>query len=173
MEDTAIENLKIVKGLLDKLGIVFWLEAGTLLLAYRDGKMDTTDIDISVYSTLDVLPHLWMFEENGFTIHHIFGEGEPTEISLKRNGVKIDIWPKLFRDGQVWWLAYSNKPIPQHVDEKHCKTLDTLEIWGEKWNIPSDVEGYLKANYGDWKTPNSNWNWKTDPKSIDYDWSLK
>jgi hypothetical protein len=170
--EAAINNLKDVKKILNKEGIVFWLEAGTLLLAYRDKKIDETDIDISVYSTLNLIPIMDKFTNEGFEVHHILGSGEATEITLERDGVKLDIWPKLFRDGQVWWAAYSDRPIPQHVDERHCRTLDTLEIWGEKWNIPHDVEGYLEANYGDWRTPNPDWNWAVDPISIDYNWEI-
>lgn len=175
----AVDNLYAAKEVLDELGLTFWLEAGTLLLAYRDGAVDETDTDISVYDIDTVINNLDKFEDKGFSLIHQFDHptGLATEISLRRNGIKLDIWTKEFRDGQGWWLSYKmndeNPYIPHHVDEKHFKKLDKLSIWGFEWNIPSDTEKFLTAVYGDWKTPNPEWVWWRDPKCIDYDWEIK
>lgn len=175
----AIENLYAAKEVLDELGLTFWLEAGTLLLAYRDNKVDETDIDISVYDINKVIDNLDKFYEKGFELYHQYDHptGLATEISLLRNRIKLDIWTKEFRDGQGWWLSYNlkdeNPYIPHHVDEKHFKKLDILDIWDNKWNIPSDTEEFLAAVYGDWKTPNPNWEWWKDPKCIDFDWEVR
>jgi phosphorylcholine metabolism protein LicD len=171
----AVENLYKAKEVLDELGLTFWIEAGTLLLAYRDQKVDETDIDISVYDIKTVEENLDKFYEKGFTFGHKFTHpsGLATELSLTRNGIKMDIWTKEFRDGQGWWLSYKpNHYIPHHVDEKHFKKLDTLDIWGHKWNVPSDTEEFLEKVYGDWKVPNPDWRWDIDPKCIDYDWAI-
>jgi GT2 family glycosyltransferase len=174
----AVDNLYAAKEVLDELGLTFWLEAGTLLLAYRDGKVDETDIDISVYDIQKVEDNLDKFYDKGFVLGHKFEHptGLATEISLSRNNIKLDVWTKEFRDGQGWWLSYKDggaTPIPHHVDEKHFKTLDTLDIWGHKWNIPSETEEFLTKVYGDWRTPNPNWRWWCDPVCIDYSWEIK
>jgi phosphorylcholine metabolism protein LicD len=175
----AVENLYAAKEVLDELGLTFWLEAGTLLLAYRDGEVDETDIDISVYDIQKVLDNLDKFYEKGFGLYKIYTHpsGLATEVSLRREGIKMDIWTKEFRDGRGWWLSYKmndeNPYIQHHVDEKHFKKLDTYEIWGNKWNIPSDIHKFLKAVYGDWQTKNPEWVWWRDPKCIDRNWEIK
>jgi hypothetical protein len=168
----AVENLYAAKEVLDELGLTFWLTAGTLLLAYRDQKVDETDTDIGVYDIKTVTDNLDKFYEKGFTLYRYY-DGIVPEITLVRNGIHMDIWTKAFRDGQAWWCSYSNVPIPHHVDERHYKTLDTIEIWGETWNVPSDTEKFLEACYGDWKTPNPDWRWDIDPKCIDYNWRIE
>jgi hypothetical protein len=171
----AVENLYVAKEILDELGLTFWLTAGTLLLAYRDQRVDETDIDISVYDIQTVIKNLDKFYDKGFVLkrHYTNGTGLADQLTLERNNIDFDIWTKEFRDGQAWWCSYSNVPIPHHVDERHYKTLDTIEIWGETWNVPSDTEKFLEACYGDWRTPNPDWRWWCDPVCIDYDWDIK
>jgi len=165
---SALENLKLTKKILDEQNIPFSLEAGTLLLAYRDQKVDESDVDITVLDINKV--DLNKFKNRGFVVDHIYSHPIVPEYSLRRNGVKLDIWTKAFRDGQAWWCAFDRKLIPQHVGESHFRSFDRLNIWDEIWNIPHDTKGYLKANYGDWETPRKEWDWRFDPKSIDHSW---
>lgn len=46
----AIKDLKLIKRILDKLKVPFFLNFGTLLGIYRDGKIlpDDKDIDIGI-----------------------------------------------------------------------------------------------------------------------------
>jgi phosphorylcholine metabolism protein LicD len=172
----AIENLLDAKKILDKLGITFWLEAGTLLLAYRDRKVDTTDIDICVYDIQKVIDNLDKFEDEGFELlyHFTHPSGLAPQLTLIRNGIPLDVWTREFRDGEGWWLSYKDDTfIPHHVPEKHFKKLDKLKIWGKTWNIPSEVEEFLTRVYGDWEVKNPGWVWWRDPKCIDYDWEIR
>lgn len=46
------------------------------------------------------------------------------------------------------------------VPRGHFEKLDDGELCGMRFNIPSDVGGYLRIRYGhDWKTPKKEWNW--------------
>ena len=44
--EIGVNNLRIVKEILDESGIDYWLDHGTLLGAFRDGKIIEWDRDI-------------------------------------------------------------------------------------------------------------------------------
>lgn len=174
-----LSNLMDVKKILDQIGVTYWLDAGTLLLAYRDQKFDETDVDLCFYEDdfQKVQSNLQLFIEKGFKIAAFYTHpcAKATEITLARNGQKLDLWQKVKRGDKAWWLSFNGPTyIPHVVDWKFFEKLDTFEIWGEKWLIPSHTEGFLEAVYGeDWDVPDPNWNWATDPKCINYDWSIE
>ena len=47
-EETAVENLREIKDVFDKIGVEFWLDHGTLLGAVRDGKIIEWDSDVDL-----------------------------------------------------------------------------------------------------------------------------
>ncbi|RLF45878.1 MAG: hypothetical protein DRN09_01115, partial [Thermoplasmata archaeon] len=49
-EKVAVEALRQVKEILDKYGVEYWLDSGTLLGAVRDGKFIPWDGDIDLGS---------------------------------------------------------------------------------------------------------------------------
>ena len=184
MQTKALNNLKKAKEILDEAGVTFWLEAGTLLLAYRDNKVDITDIDLSVEGIdIDRVEMLIpKFLKKGFKLEHIFQyNGMAREITFKRNGVNLDIWGKWIRDDQMWWVSYNFEAedpsriyIPHHVSKEYIDTLGTIFFKGLKLNIPYDTEGYLEANYGkEWRIPDPDWVWWRDPKSIDFNFKIE
>jgi len=53
--------------------------------------------------------------------------------------------------------------IPKHYYEK----LETIKFYGMTFNVPSDVENYLKYHYGeDWRTPKKEWNSEEDDHAV-------
>jgi len=53
-------------------------------------------------------------------------------------------------------LEYFLVVIPKH----HFEKLDTIEFYGTKFSVPSDVENYLECRYGkDWRIPKQEWKW--------------
>lgn len=97
MEDiktNAIKNLKDIKSILDSLNISFWLDAGTLLGAYRDKNFcegDEDDIDLSCfYSDIEnkINKITSEAEKLGFVLYHKW----KYQIALKRGGSKIDLF---------------------------------------------------------------------------------
>ena len=69
----------------------------------------------------------------------------------------------------VWFvLRRSYRRLFQIVIPKHYfEQLDTIEFYGMKFNIPSNIEDYLKYHYGeDWKTPKREWDWLRDDGAV-------
>jgi len=53
--------------------------------------------------------------------------------------------------------------IPKHYFEK----LGSIKFYGMTFNVPSDVEDYLKYHYGeDWKKHKKEWEWLKDDGSV-------
>jgi phosphorylcholine metabolism protein LicD len=90
-EKNAVEVLIEIKEICDKLNIVFWLESGTLLGAYREGRFLTWDSDIDLGtsdSKLDELPMISSeFSKRGFASYY---SKYNNILALYKNGISID-----------------------------------------------------------------------------------
>lgn len=144
----ARRALADLKADLSKAGIRFFLISGTLLGCIREGSILGHDKDIDV----GVMQEVGFDQVRGA----LSGTGRfvllpvITEKILRvkhSNGVMIDIffhWEedgKMFHEGQKtkWW----NTPFG----------LSEVEFLGERFLVPSDPDRYLTENYGDWRTP--------------------
>lgn len=186
MVTTALQSsqaLKEFKNILDKLEIPFCLFLGTALGAYRDGTYcpgDENDMDLAIdikyFNRLDDIKKA-VAEQGIFQHNHDFinTDGISPEISfVKRHGneagyySKIDLFFISEVDGKMCWRFYLNddpqETIDKFFDKKFWNEWQKINFFGEEYNIPGNIEEYLVANYGDWKTPihRKDWDWKTD-----------
>lgn len=155
--EIARENLSLMKSILDKHNIPFWLAWGTCLGAIRERNFipHDTDMDIDVYGKdwyriLMLLPELKAqgFEATpvgtvGFIPGWFFG------IHFERKGEQIDIYrcfktTKKLNGSKVsgWESAYS------FIEHDFFSTLETIDFLGEKYNVPRNSKEYLKYVYG-------------------------
>jgi len=100
LKQQATQNLLDIKKILDELKIVFWLDAGTLLGAYRDKDFcegDEDDVDLCTWSSYLALKEdiVRKAVELGFDLLH---EWE-LEICLERGGARVDIF---LMEGKEW-----------------------------------------------------------------------
>lgn len=151
--ETAKFVLYEAKKILDKLGVRFWLDGGTLLGAYRDRafcKDDEDDIDLCAWIEQKHERIVRAMEEAGFSIHHLW----ETEFSFRKNGIKIDLFFNAKSGDVAYTYLYqgdNKKPvvIPLHFYEN----LDKIQFYGKTFLRPKDIEAYLEYKYGDWRTP--------------------
>lgn len=70
----------------------------------------------------------------------------------------------------VVWLAWRRsgvKFIPLVIPKHYFEKLETIKFYGMTFNIPSDVEDYLRYKYGeDWKTPKKEWVWQKEDGAV-------
>lgn len=89
-----LENLRDAKKIFDKHGIVYWLDAGTLLGIFRNGKLIEWDTDIDLGAMMiewkkfiSLIPEL---ENNGFSVF-TSGREIVKRMHLYRHSIPIDI----------------------------------------------------------------------------------
>lgn len=155
LKESAIRNLRDIKSILDSLKIVYWLDGGTLLGAFRDRDFppgDEDDIDIGINGNYRFLKSeiREMAEKEGFKLYH---EWE-YQTALTRGGSKIDLFFHQKQDRDDWHCIYKqNVCIPAIVPSHFFEELQMIEFHGMTFNCPRNLDGYLTYKYGDWKTP--------------------
>lgn len=63
---------------------------------------------------------------------------------------------------RLWPLSTMHTVYTWVIPARHFEQLDQWELAGATIPIPSDVEAYLSARYGDWRTPVEDWCYWTD-----------
>lgn len=156
LKQQATQNLLDIKKILDELKIVFWLDAGTLLGAYRDKDFcegDEDDVDLCTWSSYLALKEdiVRKAVELGFDLLH---EWE-LEICLERGGARVDIFFNGRKGVEAYRHLYSGQSILRYlvVPARYYEVLVPCEFKGETFLAPSPTEEYLELKYGDWRTP--------------------
>lgn len=165
LKEQALKNLIDVKGAFDELEIPFCLMDGTLLGAYRDGdfiKGDYNDIDIGFDAKYSKKISLIIdkIEERG--LKKIWGtdlRGKVVGRKVARGGNHVDIICIYKKEKEAYnlgrnFLPNNSKEYMAYVHPIECfKNFSKLIFKGMEFNIPNKVEDFLKARYGNWKTP--------------------
>jgi hypothetical protein len=156
LKQQAEQNLRDIKQILDELKVVFWLDAGTLLGAYRDKDFcvgDEDDVDLCTWEGyLTVRPEITrMAQERGFELLHEW----QLEICLGRGGSRVDIFFNGKNGTEAYRHLYAGTQILRYlvVPSRFYEVLVPYEFKGMQFLIPSPTEEYLELKYGDWKTP--------------------
>lgn len=166
------------KKVLERNKITYWLDGGTLLWAVRDGSPDETDTDFSIWfedrERIEELKD--EFKEEGLDLVATFKNSKlgTVEYAFKKNGKKVDIFLKQVEGEKAYHIATDGESSIFYTQPAyHFDTLDTVEMGGETWPIPNDVENYLETYYGDtWRTHISDWDWRVSSPCIDKEWKI-
>lgn len=180
--EIALKMLKDITDVLDKNGISYWLEGGTLLGIVRESRLLPWDNDLDLSIT----------EENYYDILNIFDEikklgyrvkarefekdDEPFKKGIKRlikvknkkffffpGDVALDIFIKFKKDEQYFWqVGGKKKSVPSYFYEELIK----YKFNDKEYLVPKEYKDYLTFRYGDWQTPVKDWNTFTDDKAI-------
>ena len=144
---SVIEDLREV---LDSAGIRWFLAAGTALGIIRDGRPLDHDSDIDV----GVFDQDWDRERivQAFRAHPAFDFDLPHPHNPKlglihRAGAAIDLF-RYYREGEFLYhdgvfVRWFNRPFE----------LEEHQFGKKRVLVPANPEQYLTENYGDWRTP--------------------
>ncbi|WP_416305803.1 LicD family protein [Neptunicella sp. SCSIO 80796] len=163
---------------LNEKSICYYVDAGTLLGIIRDQQLIPWDDDLDLALKSDeleltiqvveaLLPELtsitgvsWVLEkqfakqafgavpQGGVRAMKLRPEQESTNLPM------MDFFIK-YVEGEQMDYCLASRGI--RMPSRHILQLDTHEFCGQRINIPSDVEDYLQAHYGDWRTPKKDW----------------
>ncbi len=155
LKEQATQNLREVRKVLNNLGLIFWLDFGTLLGAYRDKDFcegDEDDIDLSTWDNYLYLKPTIINElkKRGFELYRDW----ELEIAITRGESKIDIFFHRWKNDYAYTHLYSGNQIVKYVitPSKYFKDLKPILFKDMEFLMPSPIEEYLKQKYGDWKT---------------------
>ena len=191
------ENIKKARNMLflstdflNKYGINYYLEGGTLLGIVRDGDLLPWDhdVDISIdYADAAKFDKLrWRFYLKGYRVTcrkgiQSYGPIKPKDyriFKMKPLGfafikiffpvfaekmVVLDIFVKTNDDTHTYWQSMGKI---LRVDKLHYESQDTVQLNGVSLTTPNNYKDYLTSKYGDWTIPVKEWSCKEDEKAI-------
>lgn len=185
----ALAALHDVVNLFESAGMRFYIISGTLLGAVREKDFLSHDYDIDIgvhYEELDAAKLYNTVEKTGkfvvtakndlvkYTKHSCTGITEyqrldkPILIKLcHHTGLHIDVFTHI-KEGDVRWHG---SPI-HRWDNKEFE-LATYQLAGIEVLGPKDYDTYLTENYGDWRTPRTNFNSSIDTPNMEFSRSTK
>lgn len=171
--------LQLIAMQLNLVRAKYYVDAGTLLGIIRDGELIPwdDDLDFAVESShcqlvkntlVTMLPELealtscqWQLLElknsrdfGAVRIGEIRGYKLKPQDSTKALPL-IDFFVK-YVDGD--WMDYTLASRGIRMPSRHIKQTVSHNYKRVQIAIPNDVEGYLQRHYGDWQTPNQEWN---------------
>jgi len=156
-----LANLRDVKAAFDEAGLPFFLNCGTLLGAYRDGRAvrrDWRDIDISIRND-DLTPTVERqvmdrLGRIGFSCRPNRGFENTRQTRFDRGSNHIDVF-RYAREGNFYfryWSVFGD--VPMIAPARYLERLDAIEYYGSTFGIPAHTEDFLTLFMGrDWRTP--------------------
>lgn len=161
-DELAAQALKDLKLVMDKHGIPFFLISGTLLGCIREGKLlgHDKDIDVGIWDNCDYEQLATILGESGY--FYIVPTRTKHFVMLRHlNGIAIDVFIHYREENDYWHagvkIKWHNSPF--ELIEKNFLDNDYL--------IPKDYNRYLTENYGDWKTPKTDFDSAFDTPNME------
>lgn len=141
---------------------------GTALGSLRENDVIQHDLDTDIGIFIEDLSFSSLNNavREGFDLIMTYGSpGFGYEMAFRRNGVKTDVMCFYRKDGKIFNCLWDNwEPIIHEYQPELFEVI--LGKLGENV-IKTLGEPYVKHVYGDeWKTPITEWNWRTDHKCI-------
>lgn len=162
--DSAAAVLKEMKQILDEAGVRFFLRQGTCLGAIRDKTIIPWDDDLDLGSVIGLHG---LTEEKAETVAAALREkgyivkqehqDHCLLMVLVKDEVRVE-WScfRVFGDS-VYQYPAVRTPLRFFTD------LEEIEFLGEKFNVPTPPEEYLRLKYGEeWKTPKKSGSYEAD-----------
>ncbi len=159
-----IKSCLIIKN----LNLLYRLTDGTVLGIYRDNKLipHDNDIDIDVLNTENVNYNkiIREFKKNNYRLGRIalYKNKIQQIVFYDKNNDLFDIlfW---YKEGEFIY-NYSEKNYLRKQKITFFENLEKIEFLKQEFNIPSNIEVFLKERYGeDWFVPKTSKNdWKEE-----------
>lgn len=143
--ETALSDLRAA---LEAASIEMFLISGTLLGCVREGRLlgHDKDIDVGIWNSVDPAALAAAIRASG-NFQFIVSRSPHITRVRHLNGIPIDLF-RHHREADDCWHA-SSKIIWHNSPFE----LTGTRFLGESYLVPADHDTYLRENYGDWRTP--------------------
>ena len=180
MKKYGLPCLEKFNSIMDEANIKYWVDFGTLLGIYRDGKFidHDFDIDLGMYAKDYNKDIEALLVKNGFKkIRAFYAFGKLSEQTWNWNGVLVDLF--LYNEeengGRIFIYNFYTDGEANNIkiDEKtskcnnlkaqacYCPKVDVIvkhDFNGINVSMPENTVEYLKMNYGEnFMTPDKYW----------------
>lgn len=178
---SARKLLFTVTALLDKNGIPYHLEGGTLLGIVRDGELLPWDHDVDLSSPQryaeSILALRFALLLKGYRISvrkskreaGPFRKGDYSVIKIKplvgyfikwfvpkyQSFVVLDLFLKASDATHTYWQAQEKV---MRVENRFYESYETVTYREKALKVPNHYEDFLTAKYGNWRIPVKEWN---------------
>jgi len=176
--------------LLNEIGVAYHAMYGTLLGLARDGDLIPWDIDVDIMiPNADVEAFrktFWSYRLRGWRVtdryamvddYAAWSRGDPSSIKIRcpplldlvrgpvlRTGRKVmDVYIR-YPDGDCF--AWDTFGMISRAPNRFFRGYETIEYARRKVHVPRDYEALLELVYGDWRTPNPDYNAKRDDGTV-------
>lgn len=174
----TVEMLSIVTTHLNSQNLNYYVDAGTLLGIYRDKQLIPWDDDLDIAINADDVDEVnsalkesckklqshfgcqWKVDLH-FSTNEFGAVSKGSIRSFKVHAVNTDVkLPMMdifikYVDGDTMDYVLSSRGI--RMPSRHLLKTVAAKFADMTIRIPSDVEDYLTAHYGDWRTPVKDW----------------
>ncbi|WP_114416427.1 LicD family protein [Marinospirillum perlucidum] len=182
----ALEMLAEVTSVLEKFGVDYALDCGTLLGFVRENRILPWDNDMDVCTSASEIKklkkcalHLWF---KGYRVRfaratYDYGpikKGDPRALKIRnrkgllhRGDLLLDIFIK-YPDGEgkmYLMVGAAEESIVQSFCASHLEEKTLYRLGEQEYPIPADYDKYLTSRYGDWRTPVKDWDFHNDDQS--------
>jgi len=175
----ALQLLNDVTDILDEYNVNYWLDFGTLLGVVRENRILPwdDDIDISIFEEdeekmlTQVLPAIKKARYRAYTRRLTKNVGPLKEGNIRsfkirnnrlfflRGYVKLDIFIMYKHQESLFWYELGE---PHSLPKNLVSEFQMIDFNGKKYRVPKDYDTYLTHHYGDWRTPNPDYNSSLD-----------
>lgn len=179
--------MKVTADILDKIGVKYILEAGTLLGVVRENRLLPWDNDVDFTITRQyeetLLKNLWRFALKGYVVkvrrYHrdmkYFKKGEIRIVKISqrslftifKKNVTLEIFIKKKIGDEYYWTVGTDAPVLKAVPERFYDGHTNYQFEGREFSVPKDYIGYLVCHYGEnWRIPIKEWDFRTGDCSV-------
>lgn len=182
MRKHARELLESIKLVLDENNILFWLDFGTLLGAYREKGFISHDCDLDIgvmYEDAERVKEI--LAKSPFRLTHQYqttNSDEIVQLSFEYKSLSIDICFYHKENNTLFCYLCSIYPGVSIVRNKKCKVaiskcivpysgFTKLDFQNSTYSVPSNTCAYLSAHYGpNFMIPDSGFDYTKDAPNI-------
>lgn len=154
-------ELKKLSLLLTKLNIKHWLNCGTLLGAYREGKIIDHDTDLDLSAFIDPNDY-WTCPLHGsklFQTNLLYELQQEYYIKFFVEKKYIGLIPRNYENFNLCQIDIGFFESPNHTyfPKLFLDELDTIKLYDLEFPCPRHLDLYIPMRYGyDWNSPKEN-----------------